>query len=79
MDYLLMTSLIRACGRLGLGAGRSFGAFGGRPSLDCVLPSFTCESLALLDDKEGGSGNLRISLVSLAQPAARSSGLYKHV
>lgn len=67
-NYLLITSLIRGWGRLNFEAGFSLADFGGRASFDWTLFSF--------DDKDGASGNLRISLVNRIHPAARSSVLH---
>lgn len=64
LNYLLITSLMRGCGRL-VFEDFSLEDFGGSAS-------FASDPF---DDTEGASGNLRISLVNRYQPAARSSVL----
>jgi hypothetical protein len=62
--YLLITSLIRGCGRLVL--------------WDLSLEAFDISfesAIDPFDDREGASGNFSISLVKRYQPAARSSVL----
>lgn len=73
---LLMTTLMRGCGRRWRGACRSFGTLGGTPSLDSApVPSFAASFAPSFLGIGGGSGNFNIAVIKCAHPLARTSVL----